>query len=77
MTNAIGDCNHDGYVNNYDIDCMVDLLAQDPYCGPDFYTPCGVSCEEPEESARFGGTPDECEHFWGVVAWLYEHFEMD
>ncbi|MBL8880039.1 MAG: hypothetical protein JNG88_13040 [Phycisphaerales bacterium] len=67
---TIGDCCGDGNFNNFDIDCMVDLLMEDPYCGHDSIVPCGELCAPGGggESARFGGTPDEWEHFWCVVS---------
>ncbi|MBL8881099.1 MAG: hypothetical protein JNG88_18445, partial [Phycisphaerales bacterium] len=70
----IGDCSGDGYVNNFDIDCMVDLLV-DTYCA-DSFIPCGEVCEEEGEQARYGDTPEDWDHFWSVVAWLHEYFEM-
>ncbi|MGE0482167.1 MAG: hypothetical protein AB7Q17_17035 [Phycisphaerae bacterium] len=68
---GIGDCSGDGYFNSYDIDCMADLLSEDPYCGPEDYLPCGEVCQ-PEPLMA----PRNSEYFWNAIAALHIYFDM-
>jgi hypothetical protein len=81
---AIGDCSHDGVVNNFDLDCNVALLNNDPYCGADTpITPCAPLCPPnggtaaPQQSAPDAPEGGDMDHFWSVVRELYMQFGME
>ncbi|QOJ15475.1 MAG: hypothetical protein HRU75_12860 [Planctomycetia bacterium] len=60
---AIGDCNYDGFFNNFDIDCLIDLMLLG--CTESFHSGGGESSFM--ESSVAG---DDWEHFFAVVDWL-------
>ena len=70
---AIGDCNNDGAVNNFDIGCFVNLITSDSRCADDFVGACGSSGFRPAAPQGEGGD-DGWAHFWEVIAALREQF---